>query len=398
MNLFVDGSISVELKNTVFLQVLNIYPEEKLTERPIFKEALDRGCIDFNLLRSECEKISLAWQFFFLDDINLKRQIDHIEDQRKIKISAKLFSKRQGIGKITSKRIVDRLIRQQNYLLENNDFPTNDFCGLLDGDFSSFANLIRDYFEIDMQYFWRIKSKGDALGYLVKQVEKKNINVSRGVLTNGILPYLQSSRDVYKNTSGFIISDYKVPFIFLPSEINPDEVDSRQIYTLLYLLSLIGLDKHQYSLDKELNAIEIKELSQTEKKVHFIVGEFLMPSNETSSINNSNLDKNMLRDLGDKYKISPTALLTILLIRKNISREKYKKLLPPPFNKDLQKKRILTTPNISTSVKKFCGIHSYEAINIGIRTNQLPSTQAQYLLFGCMNKKRYMKYCKELNI
>ena len=49
---------------------------------------------------------SLSQQIQKLED-----ELNHIQKQRADKVSAKLIAKRKGAGEVTSKRIIDRLIR-----------------------------------------------------------------------------------------------------------------------------------------------------------------------------------------------------------------------------------------------------------------------------------------------
>lgn len=386
------------ISENVVRSVLGLYPEENLHERIIFDHAFTTGSIEYSDLKNESEKILVPWQLFFLEDANLESEIAHIIEQREYKVSSKLMAKRKGSGSTTSKRIIDRLIRQQNFLIKSSRFSQNKFCGSLKSMTVNDAavHLIK-HFNIEMSYFWSRSSKLQALEYLIEQVEIGKINVSRGVLTNGILPYLESSRDVYRNTSGFLIKDDKVPFVFLPSEVNPNEVESRQIYTLIYLLVIIGLDQYEYFLDHDFNT-QLFKAGKQEQKIHAITSEILLPKNETETLKNIEITEETRDDWCKQFKISPSAFVTTLRIRKIIDKELYNQLLPEPFDPKRKNKSPARTPRVSTSARKFCGHYTYDAINSGIRSGSLANTQAQYLLFGTINKKRFKKYRNELGL
>lgn len=263
---------SVNLDDVVVRRVLDLYPEEKLFERPIFKTGLAGTPVDFQKFQEECDKILIPWQLFLLTETNLGTELAHIESLRQ-KVSQKLFAKRRGNSNVTSKRIIDRLIRCQNYVTQNGTFPKHNFCGSLKGMRPvDAAAHIAAFFEIDVAVF-RSKKKSSALAYLIKRLEEKNINVCQGVLTNKILPEVKGVRDVYKGTSGFVIKDEKVPFIFIPSEINPDEKDGRQIYTLAYLLTIIGLEEYEYILNKDFKASLLASRG-LQKRIYNIASEF----------------------------------------------------------------------------------------------------------------------------
>ncbi len=385
---------STELDNSAVAQILSLYPEEKLIERPVFKNAFANDSINFAELQSESEKILIPWQLFFLDAINLKHELDHIEKQRADKVSAKLVAKRTGVGNVTSKRIIDRLIRLQNYISQNGSLPKNSFCGsLINKTEKEAVTHTTVFFGIDINKFRSYKNKSSALAYLIERVESKCINISQGVLTNKMLPTWQVvDNKIYKSTSGFVIKDDSIPFIFLPSEINPDEVDGRQIYTLIYLLALIGLNEYNYFLEKDFRATDLSSTG-AQRKIYGITSEFLLPSHETEELRGKTITPQIRDNLASAYKITPTAVVVTLRMRKIIpTKEEYEALLPPPYKPVTNIDRHVNAPRVETSVRKFCGKYSFEYINAGIRTNSLSSIQAQYLLFGSVNKKGFKKY------
>lgn len=396
----VNNHKSTEIDSTAVAQILSLYPEEKLFERPIFKDAFAEDLIDFAKLQSESEKILIPWQLFFLNAKNLKSELDHIEKERADKVSAKLMSKRVGVGNITSKRIIDRLIRLQNYILQTNSLPKNDFCGSLTSKTEKDAvTHIAKYLEINIDRFRAYKNKSNALSYLIEKVEGKYINISQGVLTNKMLPTWQVvDNKIYKSTSGFVIKDDSIPFIFLPSEINPDEVDGRQIFTLVFLLVVIGLNEYDYFLEKDFKS---KAVSATgaRKRIYRITSEFLLPTDETEKLRGKIVTPQIRDTLASTYKITPTAVVVTLRMRKIITtKEEYEALLPPPYKPVKNADRHVSSPHIETSVRKFCGKYSFEYVNAGIKTNSLSSIQAQYLLFGSVNKKGFKKYRNGLKI
>ncbi len=398
MWVMVNRTQSTEIDDVVVKRILNLYPEEKLEQRVIFQAAFSSGIIEYKDLVSESEKILIPWQLFFLNSVNFNTQIKHIEKERKDKVSEKLIAKRRGVGDVTSKRIIDRLIRQQNFLVGTGIFSTNSFCGCLKNVPTKRASdKIISTFSIDRNLLWRYRGKGSALEYLINQIESANINVSRGVLTNKLLPTWQVvPSDVYRNTSGFAIRDDNVPFVFLPSEINPDEVESRQIYTLIYLIAVIGLDQYDYYLDKNFKA-KIMGATGMSARIHAITSEFLMPTEETEKLRGQTITMGLRDSLSEKFKVSPLALVTTLRMRGIINKQEFEILKPQPFT---PKKRTTPSraPKISTSVEKFCGTKSYKAINNGIVSKSITNTQAQYLIFGAANKKGYYKYRNELGL
>lgn len=374
-----------------------MYPEEKLLDRSVFHDALRVGTMEFKDLVIESERCLIPWQIFFLNLLNLEAQLSHIETQRHDKISSKLIAKRKGLGNTTSKRIMDRLIRIQNYICENYKIPKNEFCeSLVSMNDRDAVNHIVTYFEIDLNKFKNFRSKEKSFEYLIDCFESKNINISQGVLTNKILPNWQVvDNSIYKNTSGFVVKDDRIPFIFLPSEVSPDESTGRHIFTLVYLITLIGLGEFEYYLK---SGFEIQNLPNRGRlgRLYNITSEFLLPSVFTDTLKNQVITEELRDKIASDYKITPTAVVVILRKRGIITSVDYDALLPsyvpPPTSK------FFGAPLISTSVRKFTGKHAFNLINEGIKTGLIKNTQAQYLLFGYVNKKAFKKYRESLNI
>ena len=399
ISLTVDKVPALTIAEQTFKHILNLYPEEGLIERDIFASALENRKIEFSKLQDECDKICVPWQLFLLNKEKLKQQLDHIEEQRKFKISPKLFRKRKGLGNITSKRIVDRLIRQQNFLLEQHSYPVNTFCGSLKNlSVKNAAAIIHYKIGIDRPYFWARPTKTKALEYLIQTVEAKNIIVSRGVLQNKVLPQIPTATSVYKNTSGFCIKDDRIPIIFLPSETNPDEVLGRQIYTIIYLLTAIGLYQFDLLINKNFNAKKVYA-NNTEKIIHKIVSEVLLPDDEIKKFKHKKFNSTLCDELCTKYKVSLKALLLTLKIRKFISQQEYEDLSPPEYNpKASNIKRTGGKQKITNSIRNFCGPLAFDVINKGLQNGTLNKTQAQYLIFGTINKKKFREYRIEAGV
>jgi len=379
-------------------RILNLYPEEELLMRKTFQETYDDGYITFSKLKKECETICIPWQLFFLDYKKLNDQLTHVERKRDFKVTGKYVTKRKGEGDISSKRIIDRLIRLQNFILKEGDFSKNKFCGKLIGlsDKQAAKALVYTYLKFDRTRLWERKNIPKALERYIELVENLNINVSSGVLKNKILPEILSARNIYKNTSGICIHDQCVPMIFLPSETNQNEPDARQIYTLIFLLVCIGLNEFDVFIDEKLKAKKIKS-NPKQRKINRIVSEFFIPEFETNKFKNKEITLEFCSDCCYKYKVSFIALLTIFKNRQVISKEQYDEFYPDDYDKN-KKSPIARTPAVHKSVKKFTGKLGYDTISRSLAAGTLPQTQAQYLIFGTINKKNFHKFRQELNL
>lgn len=391
----------VELDDKVFETLLNFYPEEKLIEHNVFKNAFDKNSITVNELKDISEKIHIPWQMFLLDLDNLKKELKNIETNRLDKFPKDLLviHKRKGKGEITSKRIIDRQIRIQSFVASQlpNDFVC-DFSGSLKlKTIQEAVVYIINYFGIDLEYFRNQGSVEKSKNYLIEKVQSKsNINVSQGVRTNGILPEIKNTFDLFKNTSGFVVKDKKIPFVFLPSEINPDENHYRQIYTLIYLLVVIGMEEYAYAIEN----YSLQKVRDDKKfrKMNSIVSELLLPTLITDQYSSKEINKDLIDKLKKQYKISYTAILFILRLRKKIDGDTQSSLELPKKDSSLFEEvaQLFVHPHIYTSVKKFCGLVASEKIDFAIKNNHILPNQAQMIIFGRFRKDKWIEFKTKL--
>jgi hypothetical protein len=394
MNLTIDNEIAAILDDATVVDVLNIYPEEELAQKPAFAAALAEGTIDFKTLIAEAGRILIPWQMFLLERSKLKIELKRIETLRH-KASKRLLSKRPGSGSVTSRRILDRLIRCQTYISERHAGSSDSFCGSLKGgSVQAAAQTMYAHFDISAATFRR-KNKRDALIYLIGKFENGGINVCQGVLTNKILPHLKMSRSVYKNTSGFVIHDNCFPFVFIPSEVNPDEREGRQILTLVFLIALIGLEAYEYEIGSDFK-VSMLAARGKQRRAYDIAAEFLLPFEDTASLEGKVITIAMRDDLAQRYKITPTAVAVILRKRGLVSAAQFETLLPALSSSS--GKSVARTPSIELSVRKFNGRYSFDLINSDFTSRKITAMQIQYLLFGAPNKKGFKQYRKRLGL
>ena len=404
MILRVNGQDCLKIEDSVFKRVLSFYPEEKLIEYKNFKEAIETNKITITELKKLSSKIHVPWQIFLLTEKELKKELSEIEKKRIDKFPKGRIDldKRKGVDNLTSKRLIDRLIRIQNFVSQQ---ITSDqkckFIGSLRSQSMEDASLyISSYFNINISRFRSYKKPFEALNYLIESIESKgDINVSKGVLKNGILSTIDPIKKVYKNTSGFVIKNEKIPFIFLPYEINSDENHYRQILTLIYLIVVIGLDKYEFWCEESLSFNKIKS-DKDYSKVYGIVSEFLFPETEVGLfLKDKKINSTIVNELKEKYKVSYSAILKILKIRSVIDPELFKTLELP--KKDFKSSEVITdlffgNQKLSKSAKNFSGSISFEIINKNIKSKMITPTQAQLLIFGRIEKSKYKNYLSEI--
>jgi hypothetical protein len=370
-------------------KILSIYPDEHLMERPVFVSALDDSELSYTTLRHECETLLIPWQLFLLEASKLDLEIEKMDERRKAKFESRLIASRDNEGGGISLRIADRLIALQDFAKEE-VHEGNAFDGSLKNVHrDSWPQQVLDFFEIDTD---KLKSgrKQQTLDYLISKVESKNIRVARGVLSNKLLPVENKIRSTYRKSSGFVVKDEKVPYIFLPSEVSDNETPGRQILTLFALLLLIGLEQYNLYITGTLELIVQRH--RTLRQIFGAVSDILLPFEESDKYKCVQVTPELRDSLASTFMLTPSAIVVTLRQRDLISDAEYDALLgsiqgAPPTAKAHRK-----NPRIDTSVKKLCGAATHSQIINGLKAGTLSAINAQYLMFGRIDKLRFEKY------
>lgn len=336
----------------------------------------------------------IPWQLFFLSNDKLEGTIDKINAKRKAKFDKKLIASRDNTtGGGVSLRIADRLIALQEFAKESVTVD-NPFCGSLKNlHRDKWAKHIIDYFEIDISIL-RSGNKGRTLDKLITRIEAKNIRIARGVLDNNnmLLPVASTSRQVYRKSSGFVVKDEKVPYVFLPNELNDNETAGRQILTLFVLLILIGNDQYDLYLSGELE-MYIKGQKKLQQAFG-VATEILLPFSETEQYSGIKITATIVEELSSKYMLTPSAVIVTLSQRGFVATEAQKQQLQDALTASLPD----TPPapkraaNIDNAVKKLCGAATTTDLISAIEAKSLGSIRAQYLIFGRVDKLRFAKF------
>lgn len=227
------------------------------------------------------------------------------------------------------------------------------------------------------------------------------------------MPTTKNCKSVYKNSSGFVLKDSRIPFIFLPGDLNPEEITYRQIYSLLYLLIIIGLEIYDYSVERP--AVEGLRVSPSphsqegysqEGYIHDVVAELLCPSKFYDDLKlkiGDNIDVDIINDIRSNYKISFSAFITILSKRNLITSEQYETLKKSYKHSSSSQPGFGRMPKITNAVNKFLGRQATDIINKAVNGEKVNGEQAtksqlQLLLFGRVDNKKYSKYKELLGI
>lgn len=387
----------IEIEELSITKILDIYPDEHLLNRPFFVKAIANQEATMSELRAECSKLLMPWQLFFLNIDKLDKELKEIKSKRNAKFDKKLIASRNNKGQGISLRIADRLIALQDYARQYVTDP-NPFPGMLKGVYrDKWAATILDFFEIDTAKLSSGK-KEKTLEYLIDKLETMNIRVARGVLANKLLPAANEIRATYRKSSGFVVHDGRVPYLFLPSELNDGETAGRQILTLLSLITLVGLDRYNLYVTGDLEAT--MQNDRTLRQIYGVVSEILLPFNETDKYQGQTITEEIRDTLASRFMLTPSAIVVTLRQRGLIEDDNsYQSLLETTgITGSDGKKQTMRSPHLDTSVRKLCGNATHNDIIHGIKNNSLKSVQAQYLMFGRVDKAKYETYKANVGI
>ena len=384
------GRKCFELDRRVFRRLFSYYPEEKLLDRAILAEALRGDEITKSDLMDEAEKAFIPWQMFLLGWNRLVEELANIEENRRDKIRVGRVSTRGSRGDSVPNRLFDRYIRAQNFLVSHGTYSRNAFAGSLRGvSVADAVGILASSFAIDINYFWGRGTKETAFSYLLARVELGQINVALGTSDSRLMPRSENHKALYKNISGFCLRDELVPFIFETMNMAVDEEPvGRQIYTLVYLLALVGLDVYTLTRDWRPDSVSRGRGTTYLRHAHEIASEFLMPSKELEIYRGTRITHEIVQRIGARHKLTPSAVLYRLRKERYITAEEEVALAPPEY-KGRPGGR---TAHIENAVRKLNGPLVVASVNTGVTTGSVSQNQAQYILFGRIRRKTWREY------
>lgn len=391
------GKTVLQIEEASVEKILKIYPDEHLYERPVFSDAFATGELSLAALKSECGTLLIPWQLFLLQPGKLDRSIEQIHARRKAKFHEKLIASRNKDGSGISLRIADRVIGLQEFASKTISHP-NEFCGILnDHDRSRWPEILISHFDINPSKL-KNRPKKAALEYLIKQAEAKNIRVARGVLSTAamLFPVAREIQKTYRKSSGFVVHDLKLPYVFLPDEIGDNETTGRQILTLLVLLVLVGTNKYDIYLSGNLE-LRIRR-DKILANAFGAATEILLPYAVSDVCKGVRITEAIRDELAASYMLSPSAVVVTLRQRGVIESDKEQARLLDSIETSSGGAGPMKLPKIDTSIKKLCGESTTMDIVTALSNHKLKTVDAQYLMFGRIDKLRYAKFAATVGL
>lgn len=378
-------------------KILDIYPDEHLVNRPVFEDAFMTGEISLAALRKECDVLLIPWQLFLLSPDKLVASIQKIEERRKSKFSERLIANRSNDGSGISLRIADRIIGLQEFASEGID-TDNTFCGMLNNyRRSQWPLLIIQHFGFDLSRL-NNKPKDGTLKYIIRQVESKNIRVARGVLSSAVkfFPAAKEVQKTYRKSSGFVVHDEKLPYVFLPDEMGDNETPGRQILTLVVLLVLVGTNNYDLYLTSDLE-LHVKRAGIL-RQAFGVATDILLPYEATDKYKDVVITETIRDELAASYMLTPSAVVVTLRQRGIIDSDEQQAALLDSIEGGVKGTGPRKAPKIDTAVKKMCGDATTTDIIRAISAGSLTTVNAQYLMFGRVDKIKYATFAATVGL
>ena len=386
VNILHKNEIISHTEEDNILNALDLYPDESLRERDSFKTILKTKELRLNNdFMNESARIKIPWQWFCLSSSNLHNQIQPIKNRRKQKASFPIAN-RPSSERTVSTRMVDRILDVQEFLLNKQYvIERNGLIGrYVDSSYSELVQAIPRDLGIDMHYFRSRPSKGEALKYLIAQAEKHQFGVARIVYDHGLFPSIKQSKETFNKSSGFIVYDKKIPYIFLPAESGYSETPGRQIYSCFLLLAMAFKGAYNLMLtpheEERYHQTDVEDEAGRVGMLYWVVNEILLPRAATSQFGKQNIDRGLVLRLASKYKLTPQAVYVILSKRG---------LIDDDQDIDLHKKSESkggSSLSLVPAIQKFCGPLTSARLLKSLKGNALTSTDFEHLVCGRRNK------------
>lgn len=285
-------------------------------EDPKYQKVIEKRKISFTELKRLSYKYSIPYPLFFSSKEIVNFQLKHCNKKinqsfpktKEIFYNYRIDKQKVNLNKI-GLIIKDIKFKQQKLRLEK--IHKNDFVGSLKKNKDSIkkqAEIIRNYFNLDIDLIKRFSKKQETFEYLKDLVEDKNILVSTSSYNFMPQPIPEDLE-----FSGFCIKDKYFPFIFInDKEGNKKpkiiETEGRKIMTLIYLICLMS-----------------KNYFNKEKRVYSLALETILPIDEIKNelMLHFNVSFDTLKVLSEKYKLTPSLILERI---KGLSGVNYKDL------------------------------------------------------------------------
>lgn len=274
--------------------------------------------------------------------------------------------------------IIKDLLRKQELLRKNDSsLVKNTFVGLLKnsgGTVEDDANRLLDAIGMTRTELRGVKSKEAALEVMIGRLEANQIFVSRSAKN-----HMPQGMPPHAKFSGMTIKDKKVPFIFLATGDEGDQLEpaGRKLFTLALLTVLIARETFA---PVNYDGHTTDETSPLEYQ---LTAEILMPAKEVQSMDFPNLQS--VQDAADEFKVTPSAVAMRARRLGRISKvdfEGYMDALKVEYG--LRAKSNARTPRAVNALKKYNGLECSRRMLAMLDAGQL--NKSEFRRIALLNK------------
>lgn len=295
----------IPIDRDVFVELLE---NSVSSDYAAYRQAIVKGSITFNKLVSLARKGEIPYSLFFAPLPVVRAQVDAKTKKLLEGISKATFSvnSRGTVELHRIELIVKDLLRKQALLKKHDEtLARNKIVGMLGRPGTTVeqdADTLMRAIGLTHSAIRSAPNKGAALDLLIERLEANQILVSRSV--RNYMP-----QQLKAKFAGMAIKDNKVPYVFLASELDQEELYGRQVFTLTLLTVLIAY-KIFAPVTYESTSADVNSGRQYD-----IVGQILMPANEIRKLTPTSL--NDVIAAADEFKVTPSAM-TVRAMRLSI--------------------------------------------------------------------------------
>lgn len=391
------GKSYVKINKNVFLPLLDVSPVKHLES---YKNALENNEIRFSHLKDLATRADVPYPLFFASPRHIDKQFKDRQKNLFEKLPSKAEIRLVGRGgfKIEEILLIAKDLGRKQEFLKKRVITTarlNPFIGYVAKKAKGvhtnreLADDIRGYLGINLSEL-RTKSKAEVLNYVRQCAEEKNILVSFSSYN-----FMPQNIDPEIGMSGICVKDKRFPIIFVNTrdgDLKPKilESEGRQIFTLVAMLACIAMNRFIFSTKTS------KKGAALTNKIFQIVGEILIPKEDISEIEVTNLEE--LKQESTSFKVTPSMFLMRLkecgFIDPQLARRLREKLideinLMPPSRK--------RSPLQMNGYGKYNGARFSREIISAFKAHKITQDEMKNILFrkGKMNPTLFQDYSEK---
>ena len=316
------------------------------------RQALDGKPLPFKEFLKLSDQAEIPYPLFFAPKDVVEEQVRLKTDKLMAGFTKTSFSmhSRHKVELRDVELIIKDLLRKQQLLRKyDSSLVKNNLVGLLRRSRRSVVDDTSRLMEavgFDRSDIRTARTKEAALELVIGRLEAKQIFVSRSALHH--MPQEMPSRAKF---SGMTIKDKKVPFIFLATGNEGEQLEpsGRKLFTLVLLTVLIAQETFApVNYDGHTK-------DESSPRAYQLTAEVLMPEDEVRAMHFPDLQS--VKDAAEKFKVTPSAVAMRARRLGCLDRDTFGSYMDAlRFEYDNRPKQILSSARPVNALKKYNGV------------------------------------------